>query len=82
MILWCFYFALLVYNILDVYYTKLFFELGGYEGNPILGYFMNTTTDIQTIIIIKSIIFIFLGILVFLQNKKEKERYEKLSLNI
>jgi hypothetical protein len=70
MILWMFYVTLLAYNILDVYQTNLLFGLGATEGNPILGLFMSNPHDIQTIIIIKIIMFTFLGIFVYIYNKQ------------
>jgi len=72
-----FYIVLLAYNILDVYQTNLLFGFGAYEGNYILTLFMNHPHDIQSIIIVKSIVFIFLGIFVYIYNKKERETNEK-----
>jgi len=73
MIMWCFYIVLLAYNILDVYQTNLLFELGAVEGNPILGLFMSHPNDIKTIIIIKTIMFAFLGVFVFIYNRKKEK---------
>jgi len=72
MILWCFYIVLLAYNILDIYQTNLLFSFGATEGNFILGLFMSNPKDIQAIIIVKSIVFMFLGIFIYIYNKKEK----------
>jgi len=78
MVIWGLYIVLLCYNILDVYQTNLLFGFGAYEANPILSFFMRHPSDIQTIIIIKTIMFIFLGVLLCIYNKKEKKKYENL----
>ena len=73
MINWLLYIALCGYNALDVYQTQMLFDCGAVEANLLLLLFMETPTDIQPIIIIKVIFLGFLGIFLYIHNKRKKK---------
>jgi hypothetical protein len=58
---WLLFFALCIYNALDVYQTKLLFDLGCMEGNPILLNFIRSDIDWYGIMMTKIIVLSFLG---------------------
>jgi len=74
---WFLFFTLCIYNLLDVYQSKLLFELGLMEANPILLLFMKSDIDWKTIAIIKTTILSALGILLFVHYKERKANVQR-----
>ncbi len=74
MVLWLLFTVICAYNVLDVYQTQALFEFGLVEGNPILLFLMKNSQDMNTIIIFKCATLLFLGIMIFIYNRKQSSR--------
>ena len=79
MIIWLLYITLFVYNMLDVYQTKILFDYGAIEMNPILVCIISNPTDIYTIILLKLFFLISLGILIYINNRGKKNDFTRIS---
>ena len=51
-----------VYSVLDVYQTKLLFDLGACEGNPLLRWLIDITGTWKVIVVVKGVFLLMLGI--------------------
>jgi len=60
-ILWTIFFVLCLYCFVDIYQTKMLFDLGAYELNPFLKWLMDVTGTWWSILIFKYIVLVFLG---------------------
>ena len=59
--LWALYFALCLYCFIDVYQTKMLFDVGHYEVNPFLRWLINVTGTWWSIFAVKYIMLVFGG---------------------
>ncbi len=64
--------ALVAYNILDVYQTKLLFDVGAIEANPLLSYLIDVTGTWISIIITKVFFLFILGLGLYLNFRNGK----------
>lgn len=71
-ICWLLFVVIFFYSMLDAYQTKLLFDLGATELNPILDWMIEKTGTWKVIIYVKVFLLGLLGVCMFL-NKKEVE---------
>lgn len=69
---WLLYFALCVYNGLDAYQTKLLFDLGCEEANPLMAYFIEVYGTWLVIIAWKALILVILGGFLFVHQQQRR----------
>ncbi len=69
MIIWLVYFALVIYNILDVYQSLLLFDCGYTEWNPIILYLINAMGPIYGILFLKLFFLSSLGLLIIARGR-------------
>ncbi|MFA6711684.1 MAG: DUF5658 family protein [Candidatus Caldatribacteriota bacterium] len=70
---WILFFVIVIYQILDAYQTKLLFDVGATELNPLLAHFIDesdSTSSFYKILTFKAIPITILGIALFLFLKK------------
>jgi len=72
-ITWVLFIIALIYNLLDVYNTKLLLSVGAKEFNPIMGYFINTY-GVNSLYGVKLIVFIWLGIFLIIHQIQFKRK--------
>jgi len=72
-IVWQLFAVICVYQVLDVYQTKLLFDLGAYEANPLLRWLIDITGTWTIIIIAKWAVLALLGAGIWIINKKRDE---------
>ena len=77
MIVWLLYLTVVVYNLLDVYQTKLLFQFNMQEGNPVVAYFIDqfSSADPMSVIIgVKSVPLLLLLVLLILHQRSKDGR--------
>ena len=71
-IIWGLYFALVLYNIVDIVQTQMLLSLGAHEANFLLAFFMGIMGNVVGMIVVKSILLLLLGVLLFIRMRKEQ----------
>ena len=69
-ITWVLFGLLFVYNLLDVYQTKLLLSVGAKEANPFMAYFINGY-GVDSLFGVKVVVFLCLGMALWLHQIKE-----------
>ena len=69
-IVWQLFAVICVYQVLDVYQTKLLFDLGACEANPLLQWLIDITGTWTIIVIAKLAVLALLGTGNWMMNKK------------
>ena len=75
-IIWGLYFALVLYNIVDIVQTQMLLSLGAHEANFLLAFFMGIMGNVVGMILVKSILLLLLGVLLFIRMRKEQHPEE------
>ncbi len=70
-IMWLLVLVIIIYSALDIYQTKLLFDIGYYEANPFLNWLIKLTESWAIIIPVK---FGFIGLLIFGLWKNNKQK--------
>ena len=67
---WLLFAVICIYSALDVYQTKMLFDMGAHEANPLLQWLIDITGTWKIIIVVKWLLLILLGCGFWMINKE------------